>query len=332
MSSDAPAPTNPDDKKPEEPKGLLEKVGAALPVALTALSAVFGSMSNGALQEAMYWKSQAGQDQSKAADQWSFFAAKRTRALIMEGNAKGLRATALVLWTTSGPENKKKPVPVNYPKLDALPPVRATTSDDARRKSLAWLQDRKARPTAELPEVKDEAINNLRKAIAERKPESEVLTLARRVRPADITRAIDDAEKASADLDQEWGPIIREALFIANFTDAKNPDDPWSATSRQAVGCDFEEWRYRAEANLNRGIASLYEVRVKVSSAESDKYRRKSDHLSVAMLVAQIGAVAASLALARKQKSALWLFAGLIGLVAVLVGGYAMIPPAMLPF
>jgi hypothetical protein len=69
---------------------------------------------------------------------------------------------------------------------------------------------------------------------------------------------------------------------------------------------------------------------VKVSSAESDKYRKKSDFLSAAMLVAQIGAVASSLALARKQKSALWLFAAIVGVIAIGVGGYAMIPAGLL--
>src|SRR5580698_8329906 len=89
MSSDSPSET-----KPEAPKGLLDKVGAALPVGLTAIATVFAGMSTGALQQAMYWKSQAAQDQSRAADQWSFAGFKRDRALIMQTSAAQLRATA----------------------------------------------------------------------------------------------------------------------------------------------------------------------------------------------------------------------------------------------
>src|SRR5262245_34759866 len=83
-----------EDPKPEEPKGVLDKVGAALPIALTALATVFASMSNGALQEAMYWKSQAAQDQSKSTNQWTLAGFKRDRALIMQATSAQLRATA----------------------------------------------------------------------------------------------------------------------------------------------------------------------------------------------------------------------------------------------
>ena len=65
---------------------------------------------------------------------------------------------------------------------------------------------------------------------------------------------------------------------------------------------------------------------VKVSTAESDRHRRKSQSLSYAMLVAQVGAVAASLALSRKKGYSLWFVAGVIGIVAVGFGGYAFLP------
>ena len=77
---------------------------------------------------------------------------------------------------------------------------------------------------------------------------------------------------------------------------------------------------------------ALYEIRVKVSTAESDRHRKKSQSLQMAMLVAQIGAVAASLALARKRGVSLWLVAGLIGVAAVGFGGYALIPTSLLAF
>lgn len=321
MSTDAtPAPA--DAPKPDEPpKSFLDKLGAALPIALTALATVFASMSNGALQEAMYWKSQAAQDQSKSTNQWSLAGFKRDRALIMQVSAAQLRATS------------------GYapPKFD--PPKEGADAHAAT--AFAWLTgkgDKGGPPPVKLPEIEDAKIKELREAIEAREPERDLLKKAGRVEMAKITKAIDDAEKYAEQTDKEWGPVIGAANGQVRSQLQVKPDAPdapkaaATATAAQAAGFELEERRYRAESRLNQGIAFLYEIRTKVSAAESDKHRRKSDFLSYAMLVAQIGAVASSLALARKQKSALWLFAAMIGIVAIGVGGYAMIPPTMLMF
>src|SRR4051794_31634425 len=86
-SSNATAP-------PEKPKSLIEKIGAALPIGLTAIATIFAGMSTGELQKAMYWKSQAAQDQSKATNQWTLAGFKRDRSLLLEASAAQLRATA----------------------------------------------------------------------------------------------------------------------------------------------------------------------------------------------------------------------------------------------
>ncbi len=316
------APTNPEEKKPEEPKGFFDKAGAALPIALTALATVFASMSNGALQQAMYWKSQAAQDQSKSTNQWSLAGFKRDRALTMQTAAAQLRAIA------------------GYApaKFDTQP--KDASAPDAQ-KARAWLTERGEKggpPPVKLPDVDDEKIKELREAIESREPESELLKKAGRVDITKLNKAIDDAEKYAEQTDKEWSPIIGSANGWVRAQLQIKTDDPDAAkksagaTAAQAAGFDLEERRYRSESRLNQGIAFLYEIRVKVSAAESDKHRKKSEFLSYAMLVAQIGAVASSLALARKQKSALWLFAAMVGLVAILVGGYALVPATMLPF
>ncbi|MBP3957379.1 hypothetical protein J8F10_19205 [Gemmata sp. G18] len=322
MADDAPAP-NPDDKKPEEPKSLIEKAGAALPIALTALATVFASMSNGALQEAMYWKSQAAQDQSKSTNQWSLAGFKRDRALIMQATATQLRALS------------------NYAPAKFDVTLKDVATPEELQKARAWLTERGEKggpPPAKLPDIEDEKIKELREAIEHREPERDLLKKAGRVEMVKITKAIDDAEKYTEHTDKEWTPTLNLANGLVRAQLAFNPDaadaakKSASATAAQAVGFDLEERRYRAESRLNQGIGFLYEIRTKVSAAESDKHRKKSEFLSYAMLVAQIGAVASSLALARKQKNVLWLFAAMVGLVSVVVGGYAFIPPALLPF
>ncbi|MBY0459161.1 MAG: hypothetical protein K2V38_17640 [Gemmataceae bacterium] len=331
MSTDAPATSGDDKKKDEEPKTLLEKAGAALPVALTALAALFGSMSNGALQEAMYWKSQAAQDQSKATNQWSLAGFKRDRALIMQATTAQLRAGA----GYARPQFATPPKPPEKASEDEL-----KAFNDRSAKARDWLTERgeKGLPPVKMPEVDDPQIKELRDAIEARAPEQELLKKARSVDMVKINKAIDDAEKYTEQTDKEWSPILGLASAWVRAQEGAKADPPdaakqaANATAAQAAGFDLEERRYRAESRMNQGIGFLYEIRVKVSSAESDKHRKKSEFLTYAMLVAQIGAVASSLALARKQKNVLWLFAAMVGLVAVGVGGYALVPPKFLPF
>src|SRR4051812_2287444 len=86
------APSPPGAPVAEAPKTLVDRLGVALPVGLTALATVFAGLSTGALQQAMKWKTQAGQDQARATNQWTLAGFKRDRALIMEAAAAQLRA------------------------------------------------------------------------------------------------------------------------------------------------------------------------------------------------------------------------------------------------
>jgi hypothetical protein len=312
MSTDSPTAT-----KPEEPKGFMEKIGAALPVGLTALATVFAGMSTGALQKAMYWKSQAAQDQSRATNQWSLAGFKRDRALVMQATVAQLKATAGY-------------VPPNF-SPSTLPPIKIKPDErnvEQKRKELEEAQAKaldlimkKSVLQSSLPEIADEQITALQKAIRAREPEAELVKVAGKINQDSITKAIDDAEKKTEQYDNEWGPVLAAAADIASFTDGGKTDAA-TRTARQAGGYDLEEQRYRAESRLNQGIASLYEIRVKMSSAESDKHRRKSEYFFFAMLSAQIGATISALALARRTKSVLWLFASMIGLVSLGIGAY----------
>jgi hypothetical protein len=199
-------------------------------------------------------------------------------------------------------------------------------------RALSWLIKRDGPPRTSPPEITDEHIKALRKAIEDRAPEAELLQIAAKVDMAAINKAIDDTERFAADTDKEWGPTISAAAEFASSNDPKHADSPKNRAARQAAGFDLEERRYRAESRLNQAIGFLYDIRVKVSSATSDKHRKKSELLGYAMLVAQIGAVAASLALARKRGLSLWLVAALIGLVALGFGGYALLPASVLAF
>ena len=84
---------------------------------------------------------------------------------------------------------------------------------------------------------------------------------------------------------------------------------------------DYEARRYRQEAAFNRRAAEAYEVRVRRSGVESDRHRERSKRFFYSMLLAQVGVTVSSLALARAQRSLLWLLAAAAGVVALCLRG-----------
>ena len=85
----------------------------------------------------------------------------------------------------------------------------------------------------------------------------------------------------------------------------------------QAARKDFTARRYGGEANTNRATAGPYELRVYKAGDTSDRYRIRSQRFFYGMLCAQAGAAIASLALAGRRRSGLWLLASLAGFTAV---------------
>ena len=276
-------PPSPPPAADEPKKSFLDKIGAALPIALTAIATAFAGMSTGELQKAMLWRSLAAQDQAKATNQWTYAGFKRDRALICQ-------ATAALLRVAPG---------------SAAADFAKDGGDGA-----AWLAGG-GPPRVKLPDVPDATLAELLDAIRTRRPEAEVLVQARKVTAKGINEAIDAAEKFAEQTDKEWTPAVEQAR--AAVAKAGTP-------GAQAAGFELDRRRYEAESRLNQGIGYLYEARVKVSSAESDKHEHKSKNFFYAMLAAQIGATISALALARKQQSLLWLVAGAAGAVAILIG------------
>src|SRR5262245_47649035 len=225
--------------KPEEPRSLFDKVGPAVAVGLTALAAVFGSMSASAMQRSMYWKSQAAQDQSKSTNQWTLAGFKRDRALVMEAAYRSLQAAAEYA-TPSFPSPENLPPP-RVPKDDPNPEETKKKLQEAQLRALSWLAKRDGPPRVRPPESTDEHIKALRKAIEDRAPEAELLQIAAKVDVAAINKAIDDAEKFAADADKDWGPTVSAAGELASDNDPKHADSPKNRTARQAAWFDLEE-------------------------------------------------------------------------------------------
>lgn len=280
------APTDP---PPEDRRSLLDKLGAGLPIALTALSTIFAGMSTGELSRAMYWRSTAAQDQSKANDQWSLAGFKRDRSLTCETTAETLKAVG---GYRAVPNVPKTPTPAFVQQVGAWiggkgePPV----EDAGVRLVLSWMQMGY--------------------------PEEEVVFTARGV----------DRAKLNGELKNGLAKVGEvEQAFDAELVAAKGQANAASGDTRAAAVAhryDVDSRRYRAEATANQWVGFLYEVRVKTSTATSDRHRHRSENFFIAMLAAQVGAVGSSLALARKRRNVMWLLAGTAGLAAVGFGGF----------
>src|SRR5580704_9678100 len=69
---------------PAAPKRPWEIVLTTTPVVLTVLGTVLAGLSNSEMTLAQYFRTLAAQSQSKVADQWGFYQAKRIRGTTME--------------------------------------------------------------------------------------------------------------------------------------------------------------------------------------------------------------------------------------------------------
>ena len=280
---------DPTDPPPAEPKSLFDRVIETTPIVLTVVATVFAGLSGSEMNLAMYWRSVAAQDQSLATDQWTLAGFKRDRALTVETAADALRAVH-----GAGP-----PPPTGTPAAD-------------------WLRG-DGPPTPELPPIDDPALNALLAAVRDKTADAG--PLAARVPPARVTAAIAAAEAAWQRTDAAWGPVTKQAGEIARAGVAVNPDAA-ARVALQVAWLSLEGRRYRAEAGVNQQLGFLFEARVRVTAAVSDRHRAKSQSFFYVMLVAQAGVVIASVALARRKMSVFWVLASAAGVVAVLAGLY----------
>lgn len=276
---------------PAEEQTLWEKIGTALPIGLTALATVFAGMSGGELQKAMFWRTAAGQDQARATNQWTFAGLKKNRSLMMETAAANLASKA------GGNPSTFKPNSEN--------PVEKSAAE--------WLAGN-GPGKVKVPKIENKDINDLLKAIKDRKSEAEIQKIAALITTEQINEAIDQAAEFNGKTQGEWDKTKKAIEDIVK----KNKGD----YGLQSARFSSEQRRYGGETFMEQRLGFLYDARVRVVTAVSDHHRKRSENFFYAMLAAQIGAVVSTLALSRKTSTTLWMVAGLFGLCAVAYGGF----------
>ena len=348
---DATPPPTPADSSavpvPPKPTGFWNSLLTTLPIVLTILATAFAGLSSSEMTQAMYYRSLAAQQQSKAGDQWAFFQAKRIRGTSLEMTAELLQSLA-------------HPAPFDPTKIDELcgqllaeldngnltemrGRFRKVMAGESIKQNLSCLTG-PTLPKSEVLSLENKAalsgIEEAVKAIRKRKTEMQTAELIRKLAFNDIEEATRLAEENADNFDEACQPIaelidaFRTAL--AGLHEATRPLQPIGAgpAARQlaALGDQekgfklaalrFDALRYRKESTLNRAAAEMYEVRVRRSGLESDRHRERSKMFFYSMLVAQMGVTVASLALARQQRKSLWLFAAAAGVVSLGFTGY----------
>jgi hypothetical protein len=191
-------------------------------------------------------------------------------------------------------------------------------------------------------------LDEVKKAIEERTTEKEMAPIVLKISDEALHTALVDAEKKANDTAKqskdaenvlEQIDLLMDNLaqavyvYLASNADtienANSPDHDKKVrahihrflTSYKYTRHVFTHRRYEKDARAYQDSAFLYEVSVYLSSAKSDRHLERSKNFMIAMLVAQVAVIIASLAMAVKQRSLVWSLATLAGLVAITYGG-----------
>jgi len=353
VDANAPPSTGETAKPPiPAPKGVWGAILTMTPIVLTVLATAFAGLSTSEMTQAMYYRSLAAQNQSKAGDQWAFFQAKRMRGTTME--------TTVDLFEGLGQSQPFEPAEMDAALARILQSLEKSSSDgdssrlaagkakSAREKLAALLADSKTRQLLpyltgpELPKINvaiskltvaDTSVDAALEAIAKRLPDADIADVVAKLREDEINNAqrlaqdnVEAFNKACEPVANlikqfraslgELGTALRSLRNGAEVNPAVAQFDRLNS-SIKAAGLEFDARRYRQEATWNRKVAEILEVRVRRAEAESDRHRRRSYQFFYSMLVAQAGVTIASLALARQHRSVLWVFATIAGLVSL---------------
>jgi hypothetical protein len=222
-------------------KSLWETILTSTPIVLTVVATLLAGFSSGEMTQAMYHRSLAAQNQSKAGDQWNFFQAKRIRGTTLETTVdllqslsepgpvspEALQAAAGRLWEELHRAEKE-----TNRLLEALGPAPAflgPADDRLRRAAAQLLLAVQAKATAA-----EQARAQVAEVLADRAVQDAFTYLSASKVPAASTVRIDD-------------PTIRGALLALQ---ARRPDGEIEAMLASLPEDALHQAVRAAEANI----------------------------------------------------------------------------------
>lgn len=302
--------TVPEALKADLPPSKWGKILSGTPVVLAVVATMLAGLASSEMTKAQYDRSFAAQLQSKAGDQWSFFQAKRLRSALQNN-------TLDVILNTSGRSSLDRNV-----WLQALAgnPVAAELATPAGELTLTTLSERTLpKPPAGAPLAAN--IQAALTALEAGVPEAEFNALLAQVSDPELEQAVRSAREQTMALDHVLKPVGQIVDRMEQQLDRAQTDAAVRG-SFIAARLGYNARRYDAEARLNQGVASLYELQVRKANVSSARHHQRSQKFFFGMLAAQLGVIVSTLAIAARQRSVLWAVAAVAGLAAVAFAGY----------
>ena len=296
---------------------------------MTVVATLLAGLASSEMTRAQYDRSLATQQQSKAGDQWSFFQAKRLRAVMQQGTLDALEF--------SSPASLHQGESLAAA-LRALPRTENMgTQLNSDFDALAFGRIPEAAPV-----TFDPVLEAALAAVAAQRPESEISRLVAQVSDANLSTGILDAQAAVRRFDETLQPVLQGIETIqqrvaevnqpaSNSAAATAASSPTVAPAPSGGGLKqdvvaarirFTIHRYEAEARLNRTLASLYEVLVRKSNLSADRHYARSQRFFYGMLAAQLSVIMSTFATAVRMRTTLWTLAAVAGLFAVALAAY----------
>ena len=283
--------------KADVPETQWGKILLATPIVMSVVATLLAGLASSEMTRAQYDRSLAAQLQSKAADQWGYFQAKKLRAAMQEDT--------LVLLQASGPVHPLDPRSLErYGEVDSG--------------ALAALQKSElpAMHPAALPPALKAAVD----AVESGRPEPEIAQRLATVKNEAVADALKAAKANAEAFDAALEPINTAAERFDKTLMAGNASG--LARDYTAARLRFATVRYEAEARLNQAIANLLELQIRKAVMSADRHRWRSERFFYGMLGAQVAVVVSTLSLAAQKRSVLWGLAAAAGLAAIAFAAY----------
>ena len=309
FESESAAASPADKPSSDQPAGVGGRIVQMTPIILTVLATALAGMSSSEMTQSMYYRSLAGQHQSKAGDQWAFFQAKRIRGTSLEGTVTLLHSLGNV--DPLDADRLKSLVAGVTGSLEALSPDAKLAAKSTQGKFDQWLatadknQSLKYLIGPDLPRITDqqlpetEAYTNLRAAVKEmahRHSDSELANIVKNVAPAQIEDATLLAEQNADAFDRACEPTTAamtqlRAIVAELNADAKSskPAPPKeSGDNKDATNPNVTDPNAvdpivaDSNAAADRLPTQLHQLATTVEAAAADydarRYRRESSY------------------------------------------------------
>jgi hypothetical protein len=334
----------PEQLKADVPPSVWGKMLAATPVVMAVVATMLAGLSSSEMTRAQYDRSLAAQQQSKAGDQWSFFQAKRLRGAFQRHTLDLLQSmteldpidsaalpTAIDQLCAQAPATRQ--AEATQIKVELL----ALLNSAAGKQMFVSLQSGDLPSAGKSPELPPN-VKAAEDAVETLKPDAEMAVLLAPIDNLALEAMVRASWEHSQALDAATKPINDtldrlEALVLRLAACAQPPASTNSSAaglrngatlSRDitAIRLRYTAIRYEAEARINQGIASLYELQVRKSNISADRHHRRSQRFFFGMLGAQLGVIISTFAMAARKRNLLWGLAAGAGIVAIVFAIY----------